>query len=100
MRVRLERHIDALPRDEEAAVGYYAVTMRPWLVRCEPTVTRHVGVHRYIFPAEQDAYLLFDAAACITAGGGLPGSHADYPSAWDSGQGSTGGWLQCLTSGS
>ncbi len=45
---------------EEAAAGYYAVTLQDFDVRAELTATAHVGVHRYAFPASEQAYIMLD----------------------------------------
>ncbi|WP_126582918.1 GH92 family glycosyl hydrolase [Tengunoibacter tsumagoiensis] len=54
------------PQDEYAEPGYYAVSLQPEAIRAELTVTPHVGVHRYTFPAGTGgAHLLIDAGAVI-----------------------------------
>jgi putative alpha-1,2-mannosidase len=45
---------------EQAAVGYYAVTLDDTDVRVELTATDHVAFHRYSFPAQSDAVVLVD----------------------------------------
>ncbi len=48
--------------DEEAAPGYYAVTLGDTGVRVELTATAHAAMHRYTFP-EGDASLVLDLMA-------------------------------------
>jgi len=50
---------------EQAAPGYYAVTLQDSGVRAELTATPRVGVHRYTFPAGQPAHLLLDLRSSI-----------------------------------
>ncbi len=45
---------------EEAAAGYYAVTLDDYRIRAELTATTRTGVHRYTFPASDDARILLD----------------------------------------
>jgi predicted alpha-1,2-mannosidase len=47
--------------NEQAEPGYYAVTLDEHGVRAELTATAWTGVHRYTFPASDDARLVFDA---------------------------------------
>ncbi len=96
LRPPLERRHDAYPQDEQALVGHYAVRMMPWNVHCELTCTRHVGVHRYSFPAGKPARLLLDAAAVLNDGQVGPGT-ADLTQAWDSETGNVGGWMQWVS---
>jgi len=46
---------------EEAAPGYYAVTLDEHNIRAELTATGWTGAHRYTFPASDDARIVFDA---------------------------------------
>ncbi len=45
---------------EEAAAGYYAVTLDDYDIRVELTATPRVGVHRYTFGQHDQARILFD----------------------------------------
>ena len=45
---------------EEAAPGYYAVTLADSGVRVELTATERVGLHRYTFPAGAPAHVVLD----------------------------------------
>ncbi len=45
---------------ERASPGYYAVTLKRFGVRAELTAGERIGVHRYSFPADEDAHLLLD----------------------------------------
>ncbi|MBJ7515627.1 MAG: glycoside hydrolase family 92 protein, partial [Stenotrophomonas sp.] len=47
-------------RDERAEPGYYAVTLDDHRVRAELTASERVGVHRYRFPAGEQAKVLLD----------------------------------------
>jgi predicted alpha-1,2-mannosidase len=50
---------------EQARPSYYAVTLDDYGVRAELTATGRVGVHRYSFPANQEANLLLDLRSSI-----------------------------------
>ncbi len=45
---------------EEASPGYYAVTLQDYGIRAELTATAQCGVHRYTFPASDQARLVVD----------------------------------------
>jgi len=45
---------------EEAAAGYYAVTLDDYQIRAELTATTRTGVHRYTFGASDQARILLD----------------------------------------
>ncbi len=61
---KLRLAIDPYEREnEEAAAGYYAVTLQPAGIRAELTTTPRAGVHRYIFPEGAEANILLDASA-------------------------------------
>ena len=61
---------------EEAAPGYYAVTLADTGIRAELTATTYTGVHRYTFPAgAADPVVLVDAAHVL--GGHLLDGHVD-----------------------
>jgi len=47
-------------RSEYAEPGYYRVTLDKGPVTAELTVTPHVGIHRYTFPATDEANILID----------------------------------------
>lgn len=55
--------------DEVASPGYYAVTLKRPSVRAELTATRLAAIHRYTFPASDEAHLLLDACSVVVAGG-------------------------------
>lgn len=62
------------PRTNEVAqVGYYAAQLSRYQVKAELTSTRRVAIHRYTFPASQQAHLTIDVAHCLNRG---PGSEA------------------------
>jgi predicted alpha-1,2-mannosidase len=65
---------------EEAAVGYYAVTLDDTGIRAELTATTYTGVHRYAFPAgAADPVVLVDAARVL--GGELRAGHVEVDAA-------------------
>jgi putative alpha-1,2-mannosidase len=65
---------------EEAAVGYYAVTLGDTGIRAELTATSYTGVHRYTFPAgAADPVVLVDAARVL--GGELLSGHVEVDAA-------------------
>ena len=51
--------------DETAEPGYYAVTLTDAAVRAEMTAGTRVGVHRYTFPQDKAAHLVFDMRTVI-----------------------------------
>jgi predicted alpha-1,2-mannosidase len=46
--------------DEHMEPGYYSVLLKDYKIRAELTATDRVGVHRYTFPASDQAYLILD----------------------------------------
>ncbi|MGO8760086.1 MAG: GH92 family glycosyl hydrolase [Terracidiphilus sp.] len=54
--------------DEQNHPGYYAATLTRYNVRAELTSTRRVGLHRYTFPAAQEAHLVIDIDHCLNRG--------------------------------
>lgn len=48
--------------DELSEPGYYSVLLRDPNVRAELTSTERTGIHRYTFPASEDAWLIVDLA--------------------------------------
>ncbi len=48
-------------KNEQASVGYYAVKLENG-IKAELTATQHVGVHRYMFPAEGKPKIVVDLA--------------------------------------
>ncbi len=53
---------------EQASPGYYAATLTRYGVRAEVSSTRRTGIHRYTFPASQDAHLTLDIEHCLSRG--------------------------------
>jgi predicted alpha-1,2-mannosidase len=95
----LELHDLASPKaDESASPGYYTVRLTRHGVKAELTATRLTAVHRYTFPATQQARLLLDAASFTTngnPGGQLPFDSTVRITAPDRADGSTNlirGW--------
>ena len=58
--------------EEHAEPGYYRVRLMPAGIVAELTVTPHVGVHRYTFPAGCAPRLLVDASWVIQVGNRTP----------------------------
>ena len=50
---------------EKASPGYYAVTLADSGIRAELTAGTRTGVHRYTFPAGQEAHLLLDLRSSL-----------------------------------
>lgn len=46
--------------DEYATAGYYSVVLKDYDIKAELTATKRVAMHRYTFPADSSAHLLFD----------------------------------------
>ena len=53
---------------EQASVGYYAALLTRYGVHAEVSSTRRTGIHRYTFPASQDAHLTVDIEHCLSRG--------------------------------
>ncbi|GAB3007751.1 GH92 family glycosyl hydrolase [Niabella terrae] len=51
--------------DEIAEPGYYSVRLQDDRIRAELTATTRVGVHRYHFPATDQAHIIFDLTSGI-----------------------------------
>jgi predicted alpha-1,2-mannosidase len=82
--------------DEAAAVGYYAVTLTPSGIRAELTCSRHVGLHRYTFPAGAEAGILLDGGAVIQTGKVTTVSRLEF---WDTPARSIGGFIEIASPG-
>ena len=50
--------------DEVMVPGYYSVLLRDYGIRAELTATERAGLHRYTFPASNQAYLVLDLQHC------------------------------------
>lgn len=50
---------------EEVRLGYHKVFLENYKITSELTATCRVGMHRYTFPATDEAHLLFDLGAAI-----------------------------------
>jgi len=46
--------------DEQMEPGYYSVILKDYKIRAEMTTTDRAGIHRYTFPASDQAYLILD----------------------------------------
>lgn len=46
--------------DETASPGYYSVMLKDYGVKAELSATERAGIHRYTFPASEQAYLVLD----------------------------------------
>jgi predicted alpha-1,2-mannosidase len=58
--------------NEQAAAGFYRVTLKRYPVDVEVTAARRTALYRFTFPASKQSNILFDAGHCLTAspGGG------------------------------
>jgi predicted alpha-1,2-mannosidase len=57
------------PREaEQASPGYYSAMLTRYGVRAEVSSTRRTGIHRYTFPATQEAHLTLDIEHCLSRG--------------------------------
>ena len=50
--------------DEVMSPGYYSVLLKDYGIRAELTATERAGLHRYTFPASNQAYLVLDLQHC------------------------------------
>ena len=50
--------------DEVMVPGYYSVLLKDYGIRAELTATERAGLHRYTFPASNQAYLVLDLQHC------------------------------------
>ena len=53
--------------DEVVQAGYHKVVLQTYGITAELTATTRVGFHRYTFPADQPAQVLFDTGAVLMA---------------------------------
>ena len=69
--VRVPATVPASPHDEEhAEPGYYSVFLQDPGVYVELTATERTGLHRYTFPAAEDAWLIVDLEHSYLKNGG------------------------------
>jgi predicted alpha-1,2-mannosidase len=61
--------------DEVNHPGYYSTRLTRYNVRAELASTRRVGLHRYTFPASQDAHLTLNISHCLSRGPGSESQH-------------------------
>ena len=47
-------------QEEEAAPGYYAVTLKDYGIKAKLTVTERAGFHKYLFPKSDASHILID----------------------------------------
>ena len=52
---------------EKASPGYYAVYLQDYDIYVGFTATEHVGLHQYLFPATDEAYIIIDLKESITS---------------------------------
>ncbi len=57
--------------DEVAKVGYYSAELTRYGVKAEITSSRRVGVHRYTFPASDQAHVTLNVAHALGLGTGV-----------------------------
>ena len=50
--------------DEHMVPGYYSVILKDHNIRAELTATERAGLHRYTFPASQEAWIIVDLQHC------------------------------------
>ncbi len=55
--------------DEVATPGFYSVLLKDYNVKAELTATERAGLHRYTFPASEQAYLIVDLQHGYEGGG-------------------------------
>lgn len=55
--------------DEHTSPGYYSVLLKDYNIRAELTATERTGLHRYTFPASDQAYLILDLHHAQLVGG-------------------------------
>lgn len=55
-------------QSESIHPGYHAVMLEDYDIRAEITSTARVGMHRYTFPAAEEAHILFDLGAPLGPG--------------------------------
>jgi predicted alpha-1,2-mannosidase len=79
-------------RGEQAAAGYYAVSLDPAGIDVELTSTPRVGAHRYAFPAGASANLLFDLGAVVQP---AFGGYQNDPNGWP--PESIGGFVEVIS---
>ena len=51
-------------KDEHMVPGYYSVLLKDHNIRAELTATERAGMHRYTFPAAEDAWIIVDLQHC------------------------------------
>ncbi len=56
---------DSKVQNEDAQVGYYAVTLQEWGIRAELTSAENAAIYRFTFPAGSEPHLLFDLSHAI-----------------------------------
>jgi predicted alpha-1,2-mannosidase len=55
--------------NEKGSAGYYSVLLDKYNIRAELTATTRVGLHRYTFPASDDAHIIFDTGHLLGEAG-------------------------------
>ena len=50
--------------DEHMSPGYYSVLLKNHSIRAELTATERAGLHRYTFPASEEAWIILDLQHC------------------------------------
>ncbi|NQD69499.1 glycoside hydrolase family 92 protein [Sphingobacterium shayense] len=65
-------------KDELATAGYYRVRLKDYHVLAELTATQRVGFHRYTFPANDTAQLIFDVGHQLGESGPVVDAQVTY----------------------
>ncbi len=82
------------PTDEVGEVGYYAVTLQPFGIRCELTCTHSAALYRCAYPAGAESWLLIDTGSVIRCGLGADGMLREVEN-WEVAPESIGGFAEC-----
>jgi predicted alpha-1,2-mannosidase len=67
--------------DEVMVPGYYSVLLRDYGIRAELTATERAGLHRYTFPASNQAYLVLDLQHCYGGSQNILSAELSSPAA-------------------
>ncbi|RLD32949.1 MAG: glycoside hydrolase family 92 protein [Bacteroidetes bacterium] len=52
---------------EKASPGYYAIYLQDYDIYVGLTATEHAGLHQYLFPAAEEAYIILDLKESVTS---------------------------------
>jgi len=65
--------------DEVITPGFYSVLLKDYGIRAELTATERAGIHRYTFPASEQAYLVLDLQHCYGGAKNIRSSELSLP---------------------